>query len=205
MSRKKGLSYEEKRVRMLELFHETKSVYTLQELEKVAKKEKGIIPQAVKEVAASLVDDADVQLDKIGTSNYYWSFPSQNMIVKNNILHKLQAEVDALKRKLTEMQEQESTLLAGREESGERTAKLAHLAELQQRNDQLREELQKYSEFDPDMIADMEADTKEAVEAANRWTDNIFALRDWCNEKFNIEKDAFDKNFGIPSEFDYLE
>ena len=53
---KKGLSWEEKRKRMLEIYYLIKQVYNLKELEKVAPK-KGIIVQAVKDVNQSLIDD----------------------------------------------------------------------------------------------------------------------------------------------------
>lgn len=46
---------------------------------------------------------------------------------------------------------------------------------------------------------------KGAKEAANRWTDNIFAVKSWCKNKFNIEDSALDKQFDIPAEFDYVE
>lgn len=36
--------------------------------------------QTVKEVVQSLVDDRLVQCEKIGTSNYYWCFPSSAMV-----------------------------------------------------------------------------------------------------------------------------
>ena len=62
---KKGLSWEEKRKRMLEIYYSTKQVYNLKELEKIAPK-KGIIVQAVKDVNQSLVDDNLVEQDKIG-------------------------------------------------------------------------------------------------------------------------------------------
>ncbi|BGP07233.1 Meiotic nuclear division protein 1 [Rhodotorula toruloides] len=55
---KKGLSLEEKRSRMLDLFRETKEFYKLQELEKLAPKTKGITSMSVKEVLQSLVDDS---------------------------------------------------------------------------------------------------------------------------------------------------
>ena len=52
----KGLSYDAKRDKMLELFHETSEVYNFKELEKLGPK-KGVISQAVKEIIASLVAD----------------------------------------------------------------------------------------------------------------------------------------------------
>ena len=45
MSRRKGLSLEEKRSKMLEIFHEKKDFFQLKELEKIGPKEKGVISQ----------------------------------------------------------------------------------------------------------------------------------------------------------------
>ncbi|XP_065490289.1 meiotic nuclear division protein 1 homolog isoform X1 [Caloenas nicobarica] len=101
MSKKKGLSFEEKRVRMMEIFFETKDVFQLKDIEKIAPKEKGITSMSVKEILQSLVDDGMVDTDRIGTSNYFWAFPSK-------ALH-------ARKRKLEELESQElsSLLLIG--------------------------------------------------------------------------------------------
>ena len=57
MSKKKGLSVDEKRKRMMEVFYEKKDVFQLKELEKICPKEKGITPMSVKEILQSLVDD----------------------------------------------------------------------------------------------------------------------------------------------------
>lgn len=42
-------------------------------------------------------------------------------------------------------------------------------------------------------------------EAVNKWTDNIYAVKSWCKNKFMIEPDIIDKQFGIPSELEYVE
>jgi len=39
------------------------------------------VSQTVKDIAQSLIDDGEINMDKIGTSNYYWSFPSQDLVV----------------------------------------------------------------------------------------------------------------------------
>ena len=74
---KKGLSLEDKRKRMMEIFYETKDVFLLKDMEKIAPKSKGITPMSVKDVLTSLVDDGLVDTDKIGTSVYFWAFPSK--------------------------------------------------------------------------------------------------------------------------------
>lgn len=43
-----------------------------------------------------------------------------------------------------------------------------------------------------------------SLEAVNRWTDNIFAVKSWCKSKFYMEDNALNKAFGIPEELDYL-
>ena len=65
---KKGLSLEEKRKKMMEIFYETKDVFFLKDLEKIAPKMKGITSMYVKDVVTSLVDDGLVDTEKIGTS-----------------------------------------------------------------------------------------------------------------------------------------
>ena len=53
---KKGLSLEQKREKVLEIFHECDDVYQLKEIEKKAAA-RGVVVQSVKEVVQSLVDD----------------------------------------------------------------------------------------------------------------------------------------------------
>ncbi|XP_059820776.1 meiotic nuclear division protein 1 homolog isoform X2 [Hypanus sabinus] len=77
---------------MMEIFFETKDVFQLKDLEKIAPKEKGITSVSVKEVLQSLVDDAMVDTDRIGTSNYFWAFPSKGLHVRNQKLEKLKRQ-----------------------------------------------------------------------------------------------------------------
>lgn len=53
---KKGLSLEQKREKVLEIFHENDEVFQLKEIEKKAAA-RGVVVQSVKEVVQSLVDD----------------------------------------------------------------------------------------------------------------------------------------------------
>src|SRR5205823_470992 len=87
--KKKGLSFEEKRTRMMEIFKNDPSFYHLKDIEKLSVK-KGIIFMAVKDVLDSLVNDNMVEVEKIGSSNYYSALPSkiyqlkQKTILLNN-------------------------------------------------------------------------------------------------------------------------
>lgn len=48
----------------------------MKELEKLGTKA-GVVTQTIKDVVQSLVDDRLVEMEKIGSANFYWSFPSK--------------------------------------------------------------------------------------------------------------------------------
>ncbi|XP_025005349.1 meiotic nuclear division protein 1 homolog isoform X9 [Gallus gallus] len=225
MSKKKGLSFEEKRARMMEIFFETKDVFQLKDIEKIASKDKGITSMSVKEVLQSLVDDGMVDTDRIGTSNYFWAFPSKALHARKRKLEELQTqecfEVRSLyafcqfhlifsvfaetsqKKEILQKGMEKSKI--GRENTAERAALMKELAALQQKKEQLKAEIEKYKEYDPDVVEEMRQTSKVAKEAANRWTDNIFAIKSWAKRKFGFEESRIDKSFGIPEDFDYID
>ena len=73
--KRKGLSFDEKRQRLLDIYYNLKEPLNLKEIEKLGPR-KGIIPQAVKEVNQSLIDDNLVESDKIGIGAFFWALPS---------------------------------------------------------------------------------------------------------------------------------
>jgi len=98
MSKKRGLSIEDKRKGMMEIFFEKKDFFQLKELEKIAPKEKGIVQGTVKDVIQGLVDDGMVDTDKIGTSVYFWAFPSKAANTKKQKLVQLETRQEEVKR-----------------------------------------------------------------------------------------------------------
>lgn len=48
---------------------------------------------SVKEVLQSLVDDSMVDCERIGTSNYYWAFPSKALHARKRKLEALNSQV----------------------------------------------------------------------------------------------------------------
>ena len=93
MAKGKGLSFEDKRKRMLEIFKEFPYFFHLKDIEKLGVK-KGIIYQAIKDVLDSLVNDNLVECDKIGSSNFYWSLPSKIYQVKKNTIEKNKQQIE---------------------------------------------------------------------------------------------------------------
>ncbi|XP_021249808.1 meiotic nuclear division protein 1 homolog isoform X2 [Numida meleagris] len=215
---------------MMEIFSETKDVFQMKDIEKIASKDKGISSEvlafqglsfceiivcgqraedtasmSVKEVLQSLVDDGMVDTDRIGTSNYFWAFPSKALHAKKCKLEELQTQVAETSQKKEILQKSIEKLKIGREDTAERGALMKELAALRQKKEQLKAEIEKYRECDPDVVEEMRQTSNVAKEAANRWTDNIFAIKSWAKRKFGFEESRIDKNFGIPEDFDYID
>ena len=107
----------------------------------------------------------------------------------------------------------------------ERTELLRQLEELQRQRAALSEELAKYAENDPELLSALGLhqdlshtntarcslllhtgrDTKRAMEGANRWTDNVYAIRKHCENQFGMNGSEFDQAFQVPADFDYME
>eukprot|EP01101_Sappina_pedata_P003399 TRINITY_DN13656_c0_g1_i1.p1 TRINITY_DN13656_c0_g1~~TRINITY_DN13656_c0_g1_i1.p1 ORF type:complete len:217 (+),score=73.89 TRINITY_DN13656_c0_g1_i1:36-653(+) len=203
---KRGVTRDEKRTRMMEIFHESKDVFTLKNLESIAPKQKGIIQQSVKEILQSLVDDNMVVSDKVGINTVFWSFPSHDSKIKKNQVEKLEKEVEAIKRKYSDMKAECESGQIGREDTEERRSKIARISDLESENSALKRKLSEQSANDPEILEKLVEETKIAIEAANRWSDNVTNLRTYCSRKFNLDGCEFDKNFRIPGDFyDYIE
>lgn len=74
MSSKKGLSKDQKKAKMLEIFHETGEVFSYKDIEKISQKKKGIVLQSVKPILQELLDDGAVESKKSSGTLVYWSF-----------------------------------------------------------------------------------------------------------------------------------
>ncbi|XP_043276564.1 meiotic nuclear division protein 1 homolog [Venturia canescens] len=205
MSKRKGVSLDEKRQRMLQIFYEKKEFFNLKELEKIAPKEKGIVLQSVKDVLQALVDDGLVTSDKIGTSTYYWAFLGGNTTaIAQKVAQSNKAIVEAEFR-LDKLKEDVKNEEADKEDTEERRAVLKEIEELREQEENLKKQIVKFSDSDPEVIAQIEDKALLYKDAVNVWTDNIFAIQTWCKKKFDISEDNLNKQFNIPSDLDYIE
>jgi len=203
---KKGLSLDEKRKKMIEIFYESKDVFLLKDLEKVAPKLKGITSMSVKDVVTSLVDDGLVDSEKIGTSVYFWAFPSKATQARKRKLDLVTSQRDEMKKKLALLEKDLEEAEQGREDSEDRSEILAQLEEQIRNKEKMQNRLKDFADNDPVVLEQMVTETKQALEAANRWTDNLFSIQEWVKKKFpSVDQTEFSKQFGIPEDLDYVE
>lgn len=196
---------DEKRARMLQIFHEKKEFFTLKEMEKIAPKEKGIVAQSVKDVLQALVDDGLVTSEKIGTSIYFWSFPGENVTALENRIAEGNKKIVEAEFKLQKLKDACAKEQAAKEDTEERRILLAEVEKLKAEEIMLKKQVAKFADADPEVIARLNKKAEEYKEAVNIWTDNIFAIQSWCKNKFGVSNADLNKQFNIPDDFDYKE
>lgn len=199
------MSAEEKRHVVLGIYHKTKQVYTEKEILALAAKA-GVNANTVADVNQSLVDDGLVDKEKIGGSNYFWSFPGKRDRMMQIKHEQTLSAIEDLKGKVAEASARLADAKRGREdEGGERAKKLARLADLAKERKAAEAELESLKENDPQALADLEKELKLVTEAANRWTDNIFSCKSYLVKKRGYSSKEACRILGISTEFDYPE
>ena len=86
--------------------------------------------------------------------------------------------------KIAELNEELKVVEIGRQESEARNELLENLKQEKDKKESLIKKLKLHSDNDPVVIAKMVKETENAMQAANRWTDNIFSIQGWIKKKF---------------------
>ena len=79
------------------------------------------------------------------------------------------------------------------------------VSELETLHGEQSERLQRLVRSDPSTIAKLQEQLSEVKANANRWTDNIFILRQFICNKMNVAEESVNKTFGIPQDLDCIE
>ncbi|GAB4816181.1 hypothetical protein N2152v2_003227 [Parachlorella kessleri] len=179
----------------------------LEDIEKLGSK-RGVISQSIKDVLQSLVDDDLVRQEKIGISNYFWSFPSDTAVKLETDIGKLQQRLEERQAERQRLDTQLEESKVGKEDSGERQELVRQLKQLEERVAQQKAELAKYSDNDPERYEAMREAIHVAKDSSNRWLDNIYTLETWLKRKFEGMKEEVDNLFkesGVNDKLEYLE
>ena len=119
----------QKAATILAWFHKTAQAHNIKDLEKTLPQVSGISGMQVKDYLQSLSDDGKIRVEKIGSGNWYWSFPSDEKKAKEMALEKAQEEHCKADNMATELETKVAEAGAARGEDeemlmeiGERTA-----------------------------------------------------------------------------------
>ena len=206
---KKGLSFEEKRQKLLSWFLESKCFFPLKEVEKLASKSKGLQPMMIKQLLQSLVDDDLVFCEKIGFSNFYWSFASAAIQSRVRNLEIVSDDLQVNDAKLASLLKRVEDFKSFQDADDDPTkieSMVQSVSEKKQVVNQLKRELAELSDFD---LTNLNAKALDAIALkveVNKWTDNIYATVSWMRNKNSaVTQEQILEHVGAPVDLDYIE
>ena len=192
---------------MLGLFHESRAPWLLKDVEKEASR-RGVNSMTVKDVVQSLIDDDLVHVDKIGSSNWYWAFPGEATSKARASLETAEKEATQLLEEKLRLEKKIETQTKKNPVTNEHKALSAEVNALRETNTKLTEELESFSSSNPETIKMMREATSVSKKAANVWTDNVFMMKSWAENKMGDKQQVkqFFKTEGVNLDtFDYVE
>nr|XP_015838167.1 PREDICTED: meiotic nuclear division protein 1 homolog isoform X2 [Tribolium castaneum] len=133
--------------------------------------------------------------------NTFYPNYSKLLNAKKRKLNELQTKLESSTKKLKLIDETMEKAQVGKE-NWDDSQILKEIEKLEKQKEKF-ESLSK-SHTDTQNLKLMQSEIKPVKEAANRWTDNIFAVKSWCKRKFMMEDKVLNKQFGIPGDLDYL-
>ncbi|CAG0909508.1 unnamed protein product [Cyprideis torosa] len=132
----------------------------------------------------------------------YCSIHSQAGQLQQKKAEEAQKQLEQLTNEELHLDEQLLRARAERGEDPERDALVVEERELEEKLEALQKKLINLRKYDFNAL---QKEIQVAKTAANRWTDNIFSIKQWCRNKFNIEEQTLDKQFEIPPDLDYID
>ncbi|KAJ9363512.1 putative GAJ protein [Paecilomyces variotii] len=180
----KGLSPAAKQQQIISHLRSTRTCHTLKDLEKMLPSVASINGMQVKDYIQSLTDEGQLRVEKIGSGNWYWIFPSEEKREKQRVRDALLKEVSRAEKGVNELEaqvdkvrkEREMDRDADREDPNKRE-------ELEERLGELERELKKLNEREQMVLKDgagsvkkMREDVGNWKQGASLWTDNIYIL-----------------------------
>ncbi|KAK9377544.1 meiotic nuclear division protein 1 [Lipomyces chichibuensis] len=198
---RKGMSAAEKATRLLAFFHDSLSFFAIKDIERQGAKATGINSMQIKDILQGLIDDGLVRCEKIGSGNYYWSFPSDASRSRILKLESMRNKVEAGNENVALLEEKLQLESAAREKTEEREVLLKDVDAKQSNLSALNAAISKYSDCDPELLEIQQHALAKAKEAVNRWTDNIFSVIGYFREQGTDVQMVY-KEFGIPDDLD---
>lgn len=177
MKKKRGLSFEDKRERMLSIFSINETFYHIKEVEKEGIR-KGIPFPTIKDILKSLIGDDLVESDKIGNSILYWSLKKKTFSVKRNKIMLNNDEIVKYEKDNEQLKEMIKEVKRQKQETEEYKRLRIEMETLQDEIRNIDNELEQYIMNDPEKYKEYENDNIIYMSAFEVLCDNILI----CNK-----------------------
>ena len=145
-------------------------------------------------------DENLIRVEKIGSGNWYWSFPSEEKLKKEDLLNKAQADRSKANATLEGLQSKFRDAQAAKEgeddelitEHGDsRKSLIARQSTLVKELQLLRTELAAYSENDPIEMEKRKELIRNHKAEAEKWTEQIQTMEDWFRKHAAVDRAQF--------------
>ena len=138
--------------------------------------------QTIKDMNQSLIDDFLVFSDKIGSANFFWSFPSKAFQDQTVRKQSLQSTATQIQNSIEDISSQ--TVAARNVRCRpDREKKLAELLNMRKQEEHLDGKLEELKVNDPEEIRRVEKLALINKSAADRWTDNIWQIKSYLTKR----------------------
>ncbi|MCJ1276295.1 hypothetical protein MMC21_004100 [Puttea exsequens] len=177
---------------ILTYFHTSLTAHTLKDLEKTLPSVASINGMQVKDYLQALHDEGRIQVEKIGSGNWYWSFLSEEKRGRESVLNGLRTEEGKMSGVIASLAARIEEATEGREDGKGRGGLVDERIDLLEEVGALKAELATYRDADP---AEIEAKRKEIMDfqiRAGRWTDNICVLEGRLFEMMGGDREGLD-------------
>ena len=196
---------EEKTIKVEEFMKEHPEPYTLKELEQQIPRAKGVLQDSIVQCLEVLCSESRCFTAKIGISTYFWRFDATAGLAQQAKAGSYEIEIPQLRAAVAQLQQQIAIL------EQEKGTSLEQLLKMQQESRELDLHMKSLklhlteNADDPELLAHIQRSTRELVDAANTYTENIFLVEDFARKKAGISRAEFRANFSIDEDFDFIE
>ncbi|OKL56487.1 hypothetical protein UA08_08307 [Talaromyces atroroseus] len=189
----KSVSSEVKQQLILNYIRSTCACHTLKDLEKMLPSVASINSIQVKEFITGLVNDNKIRMEKIGSNNWYWSFPSDERRERENMKERTLREMNRVAKLVEQLEDEvEKKEAAAQEDEGfhhdpaviqaEREDLMKRKAELGAEVERLRAEKSAFEANDFTSIKRKTEDIAKWKLEAMMWADNIDIMEQYLNK-----------------------
>ena len=142
----------------------------------------GVVQQTIKDINQSLIDDFLVLSDKIGSANFFWSFPSKYYQDQKNLKETLKVTIDKVNANIEDIKKQINNNKTDRKDP-KRNERLKELESLKKEESLIDSKLEEMKFNDPEEIELINKQVKVNKESADRWTDNTWTIKSYLTKK----------------------
>ncbi|KAL9086001.1 MAG: hypothetical protein Q9159_004394 [Coniocarpon cinnabarinum] len=174
---------------ILAYFHGSRVAHSFKDLEKALPSAASISGMQVKDYLQALQDENKINVEKIGSGNWYWAFPGEELRNKQQLVEKAAHERDKLLLAVEDVQTKldEATQARQTDDGGQRDEALAKHAHLTEANQALQVELAKHADADPAVAARRQKDVAALRNEAELYTDQILEMEQYLRDDLQMD------------------